>query len=458
MWGICFLILLAVLIWQTFRGNPKRGLGIAVLLSLLVPTWATMGYQNPIDLIESLPVKADLRVTISLVGLLFLLFRPKSVLPLRLHWIDGLMSLLVLLHVCSDSFHSGFSISIVIRAFGEWCLPYLVGRMAICSFDDVRQLVPFAIVVASILAVVAVTECLLRINVAELLFDERPVDGALRSAKRWGYKRAFGPNMHAIYFGVLQLLLIPWTVYAAFRSFQTGRNQWQLATPLACVAGVVATLSRGPILALGFVAYFIVLISKPRWTKALIVVGVIAIGLVAWNQDRILRLMQDWSGETNARKQTQIKVEEESVKYNSTFARIHIYRLYGPALRRAGWLGFGTERVTGFPIRVPTGLQDAEALKKLRAIDNVYILLALRFGYAAPLLFAAMGIWATVVYVRLGLSDRRGLAFYASMGATVAATLLVIITVWMPHDYGFVLIMNIGMAAGLESRRRIDQG
>jgi hypothetical protein len=76
----------------------------------------------------------------------------------------------------------------------------------------------------------------------------------------------------------------------------------------------------------------------------------------------------------------------------------------------------------------------------------------LRFGYLGVLSFLAMGLFAAGVYGSMARSQglRRGL-FAASMASAILAALLIMVTVWMPHDYGFWFMWTVGTAAGLRS-------
>lgn len=453
MWGISFLILFAVFLVLAWRTSAKRGLATVVLLSLIFPTWMVMGYQNSISLTEAIGEKVDLRIAISFVCLTLVFFiRPKQLLPFKFHWIDGLMIALVGLHVISDSIHDGFSLLLIGRVYAEWCMPYLVGRIAFSNIEDVKNVLFVGAAVCCVLGGLAAIECTTGHNLSELAFGERPEDGASRAMKRWGYKRSFGPNMHPIYCGTLQLLLLPWAIFAASWAFDRGKHMWYLLTPLVGVIGVVSTLSRGPIFAVGIVAYLFTWIAKPKWTSAMVAIGLCVGVLVAIQGDRLFRQFQEVSGELDPRKTSDLVVNGEQVKKTSSGSRLLIFRIYYPALKRAGLVGYGTARVTGFPVRVPTGPQDVQTLEEVRAIDNIYLLLGLRFGYAAPILFAGIGLLATWSFIRMSLDDKKGRVFYAAMAASLFATMLVLLTVWMPHDFGFVIIMYAGIAAGVSSR------
>ncbi|MEO8498789.1 MAG: O-antigen ligase family protein, partial [Planctomycetota bacterium] len=378
MWGWSFLLLLGVFAWQARKAGLPRALGAVVILSLLVPTWAVLGYQLKRSELLFFGMPIDMRLAFSFIGISVCCLRPKTILPTRIVAADWAVLAIVAAHVISDLQNDGLSVVPPLRAFGEWMIPYLAGRIALRNMDDARELLPFAVTVCLVLAAVAVIESLARINLAELAYGARPVEGSSRDAARWGLKRAFGPAMHPIYFGTLQLLLMPWAIYAASRAARGRGPVWWYVVPAASAIGIFFSLSRGPILAVPIVLYIFALIGIPRWRPVLSATGVIATVLLAFQYATVLDLLQVWSGEAQQVRKAKITVNDEEVQYTGTLNRVYLLQVYGRALKQAGLFGYGTERVTGFPIRVPVGPEEAKTLKFVRFIDNEYVLLILR--------------------------------------------------------------------------------
>lgn len=449
MWGWTFLLLLGVYIWQVRKAGPGPALAIGVLLALLVPTWAVMGYQLPTRGIRFVGMPVDMRTAISFIGLVVCCVRPQKLLLLRLNFTDLAITSLVAVHVISDLKNGGAVWEPPLRAFGEWIIPYLAGRLAITELGDVRKALPFAIIVCLALGVMAAVEAISGFHLAEALYGLRPLDGVSPRMARLGLKRAFGPAQHPIYFGTLQLLLFPWAMYAASRAKHSAGPGWWYSVPITTAAGVFFTVSRGPIIGLFVALYGATAIVKTRWRVAMLVCVVIGSGVAATQYETVLKSLHMWSGEAQRVRKPKIVVNEEEVEYTGTMSRVYLFDVYGLAMRRAGLLGFGTERVTGFPIRVPVGPEQATTLKHVRFIDNVYILLTLRFGYLGLICFIAAGVSAIWNFTRLGLENEQGRAFYANMAGALAATMLVLATVWMPHDFGFVFLFSAGASAGL---------
>ncbi len=451
MWLACFLILVAILFWQAWSAGPGRALGVVVVLSLLVPTW--MVWQ-----VAGLPI--HMRVAAAVVGLIVYCLHPQATFNLRLNIVDFFGLMLLAVHITSDWTNDGFSWTVPLRAYGEWALPYLAGRMALQSIDDVHGLLPFVVAVSVFLAAISTIESVTRVNVEELAFGNRPVDQFPREASRLGLKRSFGPTMHPIYFGALQVLLFPWTLYAAARTRRGQGQRWWRWTPWFAGAGVFFTISRAPQLAVGVVVYVAAMLAKPHYRKWLFGVAAAGLfgGLIAWQS--VLYVIHLMGGEQTVLEKFRptFIIDGEKRQASSALQRVYFFDVYGLAMRRAGWFGFGTERTTGFPPRVPIGQQHVETLKRLWTVDNAYILITLRFGYLGLTCFVCLGIAAIAKYMQMGwLPQVHGLVFFAGMAGTLLATMLVLLTVWMPHDFGFWYLWSVGTASGLCGRKERER-
>ncbi len=440
MWFACFVILVAILIWQAWKEGPNQAIGRVMVLSLLVPTWIVIK-------VWGFPL--DIRIASGIAALGTYCLHPKAVFRTRLVLVDWVAIALVAVHLASDWSLDGFSWRVPVRAYGEWVVPYLAGRLAIQSWDDVRKLTPIVLGVCLVLATCAAIEAIARVNLFELGFGVRPVDGPARELSRWGLKRAFGPLKNPIYLGALLVLLFPWAIYGAVLAVRRRGPRWWLVQPAVVALGILFSVSRAPLLAMLPLLLVTVAAVEKRWRKPLI--GVAILGAVLLFLNRHALLQSDISVSENRREK--ITVGEQQVEYTSTLHRLYLFDVYWMAMKRAGWLGFGTEMTTGFPPRVPVGPQQLETLKRLWCVDNAYILMVLRFGYLGLLTFlflelAALGTFASLTR---GQGLRRGV-FAGSMAGAVLATMLVLFTVWLPHDFGFWFMWTVGTSAGLRSK------
>jgi len=158
MWGWSFVLLAGIFLWLASRQGPRYALGTTIFLSRLVPAWAVMGYQIRSLGFQPLGIPIDMRVAAGFLGMLACCLRPQSLLPMRMVMVDFLLLMLMAAHVFSDWSHEGFSYVLILRSFGEWAVPYLVGRLSIRDVQDVKRLLPFAASVTFVLAVLAVAE------------------------------------------------------------------------------------------------------------------------------------------------------------------------------------------------------------------------------------------------------------------------------------------------------------
>jgi type IV secretory pathway TrbD component len=205
--------------------------------------------------------------------------------------------------------------------------------------------------------------------------------------------------------------------------------------------------------------YLTALIVQPRLRKVLAIFITLLLlgGILGWQT--ILDGLHRWSGELQKphRQQPTVVIDGERVVYSGTLTRVYLFDVYGVAMRRAGWLGFGTERTSTFPVNVPVGQQHTETLKRLPWIDNQYILLVLRFGYlgvAVFITFCLSGVFAMLMVCRR--CGGRGMVFFGGLAATIVAMMLLLLTVWMPHDFGFWFLWTLGVSSGLAGRKMPD--
>jgi hypothetical protein len=441
MWFVCFSVLLGLSVLTAWKFGPNVAAGGTSILALLVPIWVQIDFFGQ---------PLDIRVASGIAALCVYCLHRQAKFRTPLVFVDFAAIALVTVHLLSDWYNDGFSLFVPLRAYGEWAVPYLLGRVAIQSWKDARALIPFALLVTAVLAANATIETISRTNLFETVFGIRTVEAAARGWHRLGLGRAWGPTSNPIYFGNLQLLLFPWTVFAAVNAHRGSGPRWWYFAPIASILGICCTISRAPILGLLVSLAIVAAIQVRRARPFLIGIAALSAVLLMVKHEAVLDALQRWSADVKFSKP--IVVGEKQVEYTGTLHRLYLFKAYAPAMRRAGLLGFGTERTTGFPPRIPMGAMDAETLKRLWSIDNAYILLVFRFGYLGIAAFCAMLGGAAVTY---GLLTRnqglRHSMFAASMSGALIATMLVLVTVWMPHDFGFWLMWTIGAAAGLRS-------
>jgi len=435
------------IVWAVMliRKGPVSALGIAVVLSFAFPTWVKLD-------IAGLPF--GITTTMACITLLGYVFHRdgKIISPLTL--LDISVGLMFVSHILADSVATGFTMALPFAAYGEWVLPYVAGRFAVKSNKDVGFIAPWILGVLLTLSLASVYECLSGFNLFEYIFGNRPVELAGRNAQRLGFKRAFGPTTHPIYFGMLIAVLTPWLV-----SF------WQLSRTYAfrslafiagaiSLAGAVGTVSRTPILtvlgsAIGLLA---VRFRAIRWPMLITTIAAVT-GFLLF-PDKITDTVSQWSG--GGDRLRVIEVDGKETEISGSRSRLVLITAYSKALLKGGLTGYGSEAVSQFPPRIPYMQGKAEA-SEILAVDNAYILIMLRFGWLGA--GGLVLIFVTAIFSAAVLHNNKPDDLFP---AAAASMLFVVSTfsfflVWMSYDFGFEILWTCGILSGLVSshtRRR----
>ena len=434
-----------LLVWRLV--GPRRAVGCGMMLSLLVPEWVR--WEPVLDV-----VWFNVTVSVAAWSLILYLCHPLSTYNFKLNWCDYAGIGMVATHIISDSFNSGPGAVVLLRAYGEWMLPYLAGRVAIQEVGDARWLLPCAVGVTLILATFGLLEMFIpgtNANIFEQLVQQQRGDEIRtpydmhRTLGPIDLQRAYGPTHHPMYFGVLMFMLFPWMVYADSRAAKKKAPWWWRAMPYVCFVGVVSSISRAPILAVPLAIYLMYLILKPNWRPVLLGAGVVGIIALFLTWDKIQYAMESIAREQNSDRM--VKIHGKEFRFTGTSHRWLMFVAYGPALQRTGPLGFGTARCAHFPPDVP---ENKGIPVEMFSVDNAFLLYSLRFGLLGFLCFSAMGIAAQWGYLKFALQPNvEGGVWLAAMASTLAAMAFVLFTVWLPQDFGFFYLFCIGASAGL---------
>ncbi len=388
----------------------------------------------------------DARIGATIFALGAYCFHPKATFPARLGWIDCTMLAFVCVNLISDIENTGWQWILPVRIYGEWCMPYIAGRFALTQLDNYKFFAKLAFVVGIVLAGGAIFEGVTGIHPWEILYGERDYNDIDRYAVRWGLTRAWGCCYHPIIFGIVQLMLLPWLLNYCFREVTVQSLVRSLPIIALVFAGQIATGSRATLLATPFVLALtiFVLVPKSRWIFGAILGLTIVVCI--FQRQAVLEYVHRWGGQSIEKNKTgTVIVDDQVVELTGTLNRVYLLQVFRRAVYRAGWIGFGTESTTGFPVKVPVGPSDESALRKIKIIDNQYLLLALRFGWLGVILFTAgiclsVGAWYQRGRQQRG-ADRR---FCVYMGSTITGVAIVLLTVWMPQDIGYPLLWMMG--------------
>ncbi len=448
-WLLGVVLISCVYLYLYFRKGPVEALGAAIVMSFAFPVWLK------IDL-WGMPM--NVRSAIAGIAMFGYICHPKGKILSPLTMLDCCIAMLYFSHFWTDSFATGFSPSLPFRAYGEWALPFVAGRYAVRDRLDLQWISKWVTGLLLLLSIVSIIESTTKVNLYETVFGNRPVEMAIRSMSRFGFKRAFGPTMHAIFGGMFIVMLSPWLV-CSWRSSEDRRNRSiAVLAGLTTLAGVLATVSRTPVVTILMAAGLLMTlrIKVLRWPLGII--AGLTISIFAAFPTQVTDAVSSWTG--GLERQRLIEIGGEAVVTSSSRSRLHVFRAYLDEMIKAGPFGYGTVATNGFPPRIP-GLESRMKSENLfKTIDNGYVLLALRFGW----------IGSAFLIVLLATSVWTGFSLYFASpdqlfpGAVACLLLVVAILslwlVWLSYDFGMPMLWTIGVLSGLISaqKRRADFG
>jgi hypothetical protein len=425
------------------RRQPHLAVGVVLACGLLAPTWMQHDWG---------PLEIDAKMAAVAAFLLAYCCHPQGKLRFPIQWLDCLIVSIFFTHLASEAQAGELNPTVSLRAFGEWLVPYLSGRCLGLYRGGITRIAPWFAAGMVVIAIGAVYETLTGVNPWERLFVQ--VDDLVKRTRvaRYGWLyRAAGPTRHPIFLGVVSLLMIPWCVVTIERA----RSQWMKGlgwTSIVCVAiSLVATVSRGPLLAL-FVIGIVAAAIRWTWLRKYVIGGA-AVGAIV--------LFIFWSSFISIFERTDsvqgrgelVVVEDQADKFTGTRNRILIWKIYGPLVLRGGPLGFGTTDVSSFPPNIPGIPTVAKSAETLGIVDNTYLLVGLRFGWIGVTLLVVMILTAitTAIWLRNSaglIAYPYGSAFWTALAASLTGAALEILTVFGSYEFMFWLLFTIGTVAG----------
>ena len=295
-------------------------------------------------------------------------------------------------------------------------------------------------------------ESLTNLNPFEFVFGNRPAELCPQNAARNGWKRAFGPTTHPIFFGMLISVLMPWLV-CFWQSTESRRLRClTIFAGVISLAGLDFTGSRTPELAVLIAAALTLALRFKvlRWPLGLSLALVVA-GFAAYPNE-VTDAVSRWTG--GGDKQHWIEIDKKPVVTSSSQSRLNVFGVYKKALMNAGPFGYGSKATTGFPVRIPGMEGKFKSANIPPMIDNAYILLTLRFGLVGCACLVILFLTA----IRTGLSlyfERPDQLF-----PVVVAFLLIVIScvslllVFMSYDFGLPILWTIGVLSGIDSNTK----
>ena len=433
MYYFILAIMAGIMLWAAVRQGPAAALRWALAAGLMLPTWMSRDMGA---------VKIDLRMAVSLVAIGIVMLHPRTRLGGRLVLADLLVVLMAAVQVTSECLSADVKLTEMIGIVVQWLVPYCLGRLALLGDDSPRQIVPLAAIACAVLALWSAMESLTHVNPVGLIANHAgSIQG--QSDLRWGLRRAEGPMVHPIYFGIGLVMVLPWAMAAAAEVKRGDGPRWWRAAPWLVAAGIFFTMSRGPQLAAVLTLLVMAWFRKPRLRPVLLATAACGLAGVVTFHGFLLDLLQSWSQESWRQV---IVVNGELVEYNGTMHRLLQLRVYADAVSHAGWFGYGSAPLLAGTTTVPYVEDHLRTM--FSSIDNHYLQFVLQTGHLGLGLFVALSACGLAYLARVALrrEDPQAVLAAALFGAIVAV-LGSLVTVYFATDISFLFVASLGMAA-----------
>ncbi|MFN8708856.1 MAG: O-antigen ligase family protein [Planctomyces sp.] len=430
---IAAFVVLWLVLW--LRHGPSVALCIVVPLTFLIPVWVSITVYG---------IPLQVRSLVAFFAICGYAIHPQGKLFDSLTALDVCVGAMCLIQIVSDFLVEGFQLQIPAISYGEWVLPYVVGRYAVGDELNLRMTSVCVLAVVFLLGLAGVVESLSGTNVFESVFGERPFEGFSRDASRLGFKRAYGTLLHPIFFGIFLLTLLPWCV-----PYLTAKVSihWRIIGGLSLVvgiAGVLSTISRGP--AVG-VLVFAAVLSIIRWRFLRLPAFVVSTALVVLfvsRPDLLIRMADLSVGEERGRL---VELDGSLSHLTSSSNRFLLFRVYQKAALNSGLFGYGSEATSKFPPNVPYLPSMTSAVKNLPYVDNAWLLFTLRLGFLGVIGYSALFITGVITASRTKLATSET-PLMAAFAAGLTASAFALQTVWMNYDCGSVILWTLGIVSG----------
>lgn len=428
------LLLVVAAVLGTMVSPPRGGLWMAWFASiLLAPCWMIVGAGG---------LTIDPRMIAALIGLSCLAITAGSARFRRPILLDLLVLWLWASLILSELLVGRFSPMTAIELGRRWVLPYLVGRFFLGSSKDIRSAARVFAPFALIMVLGALVESVFHMNPLDRLFGRVRSEFAMSEGFRMGFKRAQGSMEHPIYFGLVQVMMIPWAIAARQDVGGGSLSMWKRSCPLGLGFGLLATLSRGPWVA-GLITAGVSVWFQHRRLRRIILVGSLLVGVAAYAlPDLIASFSAMVAGETESTRRS-IAIDSEELDYTGSLHRLLLFSVYKEPIRKAGFFGFG-HGLRGVEI-------DESLANRFWSIDCHYLLFYLQRGLAGLVPFVAIQAWSLILLGRIAWRGQGPRSRFAgSVFGAILAVSLVLWTVWFAPDFGVVWLFCVGLAGCLQ--------
>ncbi|TWT81924.1 O-Antigen ligase [Planctomycetes bacterium CA13] len=413
--------------------SPGQAARVGWALTMLVPPWICR-YVGATE-INSQTVVAGLAVVV-------IFLRPSRFKFPVFSWFDLVPLALMASSAISIAYNDSLGPTTVAKLAFLWVSPYVLGRLMVTGPEDLRELIPIAAALTTLLAMAFVFECVTGLNVWNAVLQHQ---GSLQSqsGQRFGLTRAEGPFSHPISAGLFLAISSPWVFTRTYQAIYQGCSKFWLLAPFMVAAGVGATLSRGPFMVFlsvigGFAFYYYRPIRIP-----IVYTGIIAIAMAAVMLPSLVEMGESVESSNDIR---EIEIQGKTYVYSGSRHRYLLFPVYQEAIADAGWLGFGSWGTSAKHI----SYIHPDLRRLFGSIDNQYLLHYLNTGVVGTTTFFIMLVWLFVIFGRYAGQLKGETEFFtvASFSA-VLGTSVILLTVWLASEFSFVFLLNIGLIAGL---------
>jgi len=435
-WAAFLVAFIGTLLLMSERGYRDSIRVAWFAATLAVPAWFHLSFRS---------VDLGAITGVGLATVLATLFRPFEGTRSRWVILDLLLLFIVLSATISEVVNRTLIPGTIFELLRSWIFPYLLGRLCMEAWPEMKRSLPVIVVLATILAVFAIVESLIQVNLLAVVSGKKWDLLDKGEGFRWGLKRAQGTANHPIYLGLLLALTLPWLLVAGRAAGRGETPNWWRFAPLLVILAAFLTVSRSAHLAILIVLLADQFFRKPNYRVPMIAISVVG-GLAFFVfREQVLDIFGAYAGEGTFGEDT-VKIYGVEHDYTGTRHRDLLLDAYAEGIDRADWLGFGTQ-LQGMP-------KDPEMDIRFKSIDHYYLQHYLRYGYLGTIAFIAFAIAGAWNLGRAAWS-RNGpwSELAAPMFGAFVAVALIVRGVALSFDFGAMWLFVAGIAASLQASR-----
>jgi len=442
---LCFLVTLGFG-FTYFRSSINKALSFdrsmaiwTPVVFLILPMWLTYPFGG-----------IDITFRLMFFGIAFffyLLSNPSSILPGGLSYLDIFMVIMTLNFGLAEYIGGYFGPLTLPEFMNLWLFPYLLGRMFLSRWQSIPYACNRWAIVLAVVCLLALGESVFKINPLQIMFNK--TFGLLEQGEgyRWGIRRAMVALDHPIFLGMALVCCLPWSLLAMRQAIIGNMSKFWLMLPVAQMASIAATASRGPI-----IAGLFVLTSIPffRFPLLRIPIGITAVSVFLGGtlfQEAIWSLLEAATGDTLAETR-QVYIDGVEYDYTGTNHRVLQLMVYQEAMNKAGWFGFGYNFVDGMS---RAGIEiDEDLLARFGSIDNGYLAILIKHGWLSVVLLIIFGTLVILEGLSVGLlTPGTPGVFVGTMAIALFAVMVGLVAVWFSRDFAGIWLFHAGLVVTL---------